>query len=1267
MGVFGFRPDVTKLEAERDAGGLIRALQYQDADVRLAAAKALLNFPSNDACPDLIVCLKDDDERVRTAAVNALVATGDAALPLLFNAMGDQSWLVRKGSATALTKLRWSPDDDEIRVCFLFAQGAWSDLAGFKKKAIPYLVEGLRDENPGIRKGAAEALGTIGDADGFEPLTRAISDADPAVRIPSALALGKLKDPRAIPFLVNLFYDSNAAIRNAAADALADIGKPAFEPLTAALNDPKTSARLAAIRSLSKIKDPCVIPPLVGKLEDAFPEMRSSAAAALGEIGPLALPMLFDVMKRGSRIARLACLDAFAKSLDDRVTGVLVAASREVDEQVAKKAESVLRKREGLRVWQTALSEDVEVPASASAAEAWNIRQERKAFEQLGAQETEKILEILRDDNQISRLRGILRRVNESRPVVEALVLIMRNKDVEIKRRAVEAINRLEGISGNPLLVALNDNDPFIRAVAARNLGRLGCVDSVLPLLQHASGDKDSFVSGSAGEAITIMASLPNLKMPVIDSLIAALTNDSPAIRAKAAEILGDLGSALAVPSLISLFRDRDESVVNVAAEALAGIGKPAFSALAQATYDDDHRVRCGALTAIAEFGRKGETYVHEALKDGNPDVRAHAQKVLSALRNDSAVPAPPKAAIAGLSAAQPPARGSAPSPVTDRGRPAKDAGPDPHELIQHLSDKNTKQRAKAIDALHALGEPAFRPLVFAAYSTDAELRIGALHALSRFGVMGAPYIMKGLEDPDITVQHAAYLLLNHLDGKYGLPRSGGPALRVGTPEEEGQAGIPASPLPSAPLIPGGQKLYPADIIPRLADPSSRVRERAGEVLAAMGDPAFLPLVYAAYHPRREMRTGALAALTRFGDRCVPHILKALEDPDLGVQHAAYQILKEQDGNWGLPRVGGPARGVGTPPEESPATPAQPELPALSLEGITDPFELAGYLDHTSRDVQMNAAMALAMMGPAAAPALIEAFAAGRDTRATAAEILGSLGPDAVPPLINALSDSRADVVVGAASVLGKLGDRQAIPALVRLLERNENGTGIVAAEALGYLGDASSVEALIRALNGSDSELQSGAARALGYIGDERAVSSLVEAMGSEDFTVRRIAIDALTAMGETAVPYLSEALLHSDRGVRSGAAESLAQAGHTPETEQERISLLVANEEWFELTRTGEKAVDVLIYFTDDANSEVRAGAVAALGRVGGDRAIETLAAILVAGDPDRRREAMGALLDMGPAGIPALSRIREQSDRPLMRQEIDQVLERLKTRGR
>lgn len=1263
MGVFGLKPDIKKLETSQDIDGLIEALQYPEVDVRLEAAQALSNFGSADACPALLMSLKDGDKRVQEASINALVAIGETALPLLFNAMGDESWLVRYGATQALTRLRWSPDDDEIKVCFLFAQGAWEELSEFKKKAIPYLIEGLRDENEGVRKGAAIALGTIGDPDGFEPLTRAITDPETEVRVLAARALGELSDPRAIPFLVNLFYDSTPGVRNAAADALSVIGMPAFEPLIAALNDTKTIARLAAIRALGKIPDPGVIPPLISKLNDAFPETRTSAAAALGEIGEPALPMIMEVMKNGSRIARLACLDAFAKSIDPKVTEVLVAATKGVDEQIAKKAEGILRKREGLKVWQTAIDEDMETPCISSTAEIWNTRQDRKALEQLGAQETDKIIAILRDPDQDSRLRAILKRVNEDRPVMEALIMLLKSKDDEIKRRAVEAIDRLEDVSGSPLMVVLNDNDPFVRTVAARNLGKLGWMNAFMPLLRHSCEDKDKFVNGTAAEAITLMGTQPLLKRPVADLLINALTDDSTKVRVKAAELLGNLGTTIAIPTLISLFRDRDQLVQTSAAEALAEIGKPAFGLLAQAAHDPDTRTRCGALTALAEFGKKGEEYLNEGLTDSNPDVRAHVKKIFTILKHEKDTVVAPRAGMAGIPRKSP-AQLTIPPTDATVALPGEKPGTDPGTYISQFASRDKKARAHAIQSLAAMGEPAFRPLVFAAHHPDKAMRIGALKALSHFGTMGAPYIVKALEDTDLDVQHSAYRILNHLDGKFGLPRVGGKKLMAGVPTGPG---APSVPLPARERTNKQTgKLYPTDIIPRLADSNEQVRTRAIRVLAEMGEPAFLPLVYAAYNPEKEMRIGALQALAEFGTMGTPYIVKALEDADLDVQHAVYQILKEQDGRNGLPRVGGTALNAvtqvtsGEPAAHSPAA----ETEQVNPDEIQDPEVLAGMLDHADKNVQMKAAIALAMMGSAAVPALINAFTSGsKEILATAAEIISSFGPDAVEPLINALGNPNSSVVAGAASVLGKLGDHRAVPALVLILERNDRTTGLVAAEALGYLGDTKSVEALIRALNGTDSELQGGAARALGYIGDERAVTSLIEAMGSEDFSLRRIAIDALVGIGKASIPYLSQALQHSRREVRSGAAECFMQMGDLPESERDQIYLLAANEEWLEITKRGEPAVDVLIHFADDDSGEVRAGVATALGKIGGLRAIGTLTGILADNNTLVRKKAMNSLSEMGESVVaPALRKLRLTTASAVQQQAIDQILERL-----
>ena len=147
------------------------------------------------------------------------------------------------------------------------------------------------------------------------------------------------------------------------------------------------------------------------------------------------------------------------------------------------------------------------------------------------------------------------------------------------------------------------------------------------------------------------------------------------------------------------------------------------------------------------------------------------------------------------------------------------------------------------------------------------------------------------------------------------------------------RAGIP-------PMQSRSEKLYPADIIPHLSDNNGHTRKRVIEVLTGMGESAFLPLVYAAYHPDKAMRIGALHALCPFRHQGAPHIIRALEDSDLDVQHAVYQILNEQDGKNGLPRVGGPALNVGTLPRGAGANPLLHHLRILrrsTLRGLPIP------------------------------------------------------------------------------------------------------------------------------------------------------------------------------------------------------------------------------------------------------------------------------------------------------------------------------------------
>jgi HEAT repeats len=64
----------------------------------------------------------------------------------------------------------------------------------FIETNVDELIVALNDENPKVRKGAAESLGEIADERAVEPLAHALTDTDAEVRLNAALALGMIGD-----------------------------------------------------------------------------------------------------------------------------------------------------------------------------------------------------------------------------------------------------------------------------------------------------------------------------------------------------------------------------------------------------------------------------------------------------------------------------------------------------------------------------------------------------------------------------------------------------------------------------------------------------------------------------------------------------------------------------------------------------------------------------------------------------------------------------------------------------------------------------------------------------------------------------------------------------------------------------------------------------------------------------------------------------------------------------------------------------------------
>ena len=259
MPLFG-PPDVEKMLAKRDVKGLISALKYKDANISKAAAKALGDIADPHATGPLIASLNYHWSGMDEIVIEAQVKIGKPAVDLLVSALKDSDWQVRRNCAKALGQIRdmraieplaalLVDEDSSVRRYSAEALGEISD-----PRAIEPLVAALKDKSFDAREAVAGALEKIGwqpgkDENGarywigkhewsqcvgfgslaVEPLIAVVMyDYNYWVR-GAAEALGDIGDPRAVEALVAAVSHAN--------QRLLEMHYPAFEPIVTAIKN----------------------------------------------------------------------------------------------------------------------------------------------------------------------------------------------------------------------------------------------------------------------------------------------------------------------------------------------------------------------------------------------------------------------------------------------------------------------------------------------------------------------------------------------------------------------------------------------------------------------------------------------------------------------------------------------------------------------------------------------------------------------------------------------------------------------------------------------------------------------------------------------------------------------------------------------------------------------------------------------------------------------------------------------------------------------
>ncbi len=220
---------------------------------------------------------------------------------------------------------------------------------------------------------------------------------------------------------------------------------------------------------------------------------------------------------------------------------------------------------------------------------------------------------------------------DRARDVLDSLADAMRrDKDDLVRQTAVIAIGRIKSDDAKaavgPLAEVLKDKFPGVRVAAAETLGKIGTASyDAGPALLEALKDPEASVRLAVVQAMSTVRYSDDASIPALAEVL--LKDESPDVRERAAEVLGQVYGAKAVPAVAALTEAVKESkdpknpglgVRRKAASALRKLGpdaRPALDALREVVRkESDPLLVSAAIHAIGGIGPDAKEAVPELL-----------------------------------------------------------------------------------------------------------------------------------------------------------------------------------------------------------------------------------------------------------------------------------------------------------------------------------------------------------------------------------------------------------------------------------------------------------------------------------------------------------------------------------------------------------------------------------------------------------------------------------------------------------------------------
>jgi HEAT repeat protein len=307
---------------------LLANLKSPNAGTRQQAAVELGKSRRREAIPPLSALVRDPEPKVRMAVVRALRELRDlSATAALCTSLQDGDRDVREEAIGALVELYAERERTSPVARFLdlfsdeFDRASVPPYTTVDPQVVSALAAALRDEDKGIRKSAALALGILDGRAAVRDLVAALQDPDPGVRGAAVTAIGKVGTSADGKALIPLLADESADVRNRVLHALGVLrvreAGPALRELYEANRTRELGTRVLAC--LSRIADPSQADLFKELLQDADTEKKRLAIEGLARIADTSFLPAFkkDYQREGNEQLKLAYSFGLAR-LGDR-------------------------------------------------------------------------------------------------------------------------------------------------------------------------------------------------------------------------------------------------------------------------------------------------------------------------------------------------------------------------------------------------------------------------------------------------------------------------------------------------------------------------------------------------------------------------------------------------------------------------------------------------------------------------------------------------------------------------------------------------------------------------------------------------------------------------------------------------------------------------------------------------------------------------------------------------------------------------------------